>query len=48
MSNVKEIENRKVFFKNAEIRGVEILKTIPLHLETVQEPIVKSLEARKT
>ena len=27
---------KKSFIKNAKIRGVEILKNIPLHLETIQ------------
>ena len=32
--------NEKIVKKKAEIRGVEILKNIPLHLETIQLPIV--------
>ena len=37
----KKFKNCKFCKLNAKIRGVEILENIPLHLETIQQPIVK-------
>ena len=37
-----KIEKKQVLIKIDEIRGVEILKNIPLHLETIEKPILKT------
>ena len=41
MNLCKKIEKIVLLKRNAKIRSVEIMKNVPLHLETVQKPIMK-------
>ena len=41
---IKLKKNCKIWQRNAEIRGVEILKNIPLHLEGIQKLVLKPAE----
>ena len=38
----KSLKNIAIFVKNATIRGVEIVKKVPLPLETIKNPLSKT------